>query len=310
MRKPSQNQRRSFKDKVFSVVSRISPGSVLMYKEVARRVGSPRAARAVGNILKQNFNPNVPCHRVIKSSGEFGDYNRGGAQGKRNILLAEKALESLLARLKKNGALRDARIESAFRAVHRIFFVPRELRDEAYEDYPLPIGFSATISQPTTVAFMLEKLDVRPGQKVLDIGSGSGWTTALLSYLVGPRGKVIGLEIIPELVAFGSANLKEFYCGALEDTRMEMAPLPEIKLAKKGAIGDFEEAPFDRILVSAAAQKIPQELMGQLKPEGVLLIPIGVEHAVQKIIRIEKMGDDALATESYPGFVFVPLVGD
>src|SRR3989338_4203116 len=216
-------------------------------------------------------------------------------------------LESLIIRLKITRALRSSRSEDAFRAVPRANFVPQELRDQAYEDYPLPIGFGATISQPTTVAFMLEKLDVRLGQKVLDIGSGSGWTTGLLSHLVGTKGRVTGLEIVSELVTLGRKNMEHLYSDILENIRIEMAPMPEIQLAKKGVVGLPEEAPFDRILVSAAARKIPPELIEQLKPDGILIIPIGAEHAIQKIVRIRKTQGDTLTTEEYPGFVFVPL---
>ena len=216
-------------------------------------------------------------------------------------------LESLIVRLKRNGALHDARIEGAFRAISRANFVPKELCDEAYEDYPLPIGFGATISQPTTIAFMLEKLGVETGQKVLDIGSGSGWTTALLSHLVGQKGKVIGLEIVPELVSLGQKNIAHFYSDVLENIRIETTPMPKIRPAKKEVVGLSEEAPFDRILVSAAAKEIPPELIEQLKPDGILIIPIGAEHAMQKIVRIRKTQGGTLTTEEYPGFVFVPL---
>src|SRR3989338_9901988 len=161
-------------------------------------------------------------------------------------------LESLIIRLKITRALRSSRSEDAFRAVPRANFVPQELRDQAYEDYPLPIGFGATISQPTTVAFMLEKLDVRLGQKVLDIGSGSGWTTALLAHLVGPKGRVTGLEIVPELVTLGQRNLAKYYF--LIRANKQIVESAEIQQAEKGAVGLPRVAPFDRILVSASAE--------------------------------------------------------
>ncbi|HCB35107.1 MAG: protein-L-isoaspartate O-methyltransferase [Candidatus Taylorbacteria bacterium RIFCSPHIGHO2_02_49_25] len=198
-------------------------------------------------------------------------------------------------------------MEKAFRDVDRAAFVPEGLLDEAYEDYPLPIGFGATISQPTTVAFMLEKLNVRKGQKVLDIGSGSGWTTALLSHLVGPKGRVIGLEIIPELVTLGRKNIEHFYSDILENTRIRMASMPEIKLAKRGMMGLPEEAPFDRILVSAAAKEVPSKLIEQLKPVGALVIPVGQELEMQKIVILQKTKGGTVIAEEYPGFVFVPL---
>ncbi len=226
-------------------------------------------------------------------------------------------LELLIDRLKRNGAIRVQRVEGAFRVVPRANFVPQKLCAAVYEDYPLPIGFGATISQPTTVAFMLEKLDVQPGQKVLDVGSGSGWTTALLSYLASPGGKVVGLEIVPELVAFGQKNLENFYSHILENMRIEVEHA-EILQAQKGTVGFPEEAPFDRILVSAAAKEVPQELVNQLKPDGVLVLPVGKQPTSplgafhckeypQSLIRIHKKSDGTLETEEYPGFVFVPL---
>ena len=223
--------------------------------------------------------------------------------------------ESLLHHLEKMGVLRTPRLMETFWVVDRAYFVPQELREGAYEDYPLPIGYGATISQPTTVVFMLEKLDVQPGQRVLDVGSGSGWTTALLAHLVGAQGKVIGLEIVPELVALGQKNLCQFYADVLENISIE---LPEIKAAKKGVVGLHEEAPFDRILVSAAAKKVPEELIDQLQLDGILVLPVGKqltspletfnrkEHP-QSLFRIHKKSDGTLETEEYPGFVFVPL---
>jgi protein-L-isoaspartate(D-aspartate) O-methyltransferase len=201
------------------------------------------------------------------------------------------------------GVLRSPQLEAAFRSVDRRFFVPENLREEAYEDYPLPIGHGQTISQPTTAAFMLEKLDARPGQKILDVGSGSGWTTALLASLAGPKGKVIGLEIIPELVALGKANLRAFYSTIRANGGITSAAVSEIREAREGMLGLPEEAPFDRILVSAAAEKFPNELMNQLVVGGRLVIPIR-----DSIWVVEKTGKGEESAAKYPGFAFVPLV--
>jgi protein-L-isoaspartate(D-aspartate) O-methyltransferase len=212
--------------------------------------------------------------------------------------------EELIQHLRQSSHVRlGPGLEAVFRNVDRAAFVPSELRDEAYEDYPLPIGFGATISQPTTVAFMLERLDAREGQNALDIGSGSGWTTALLAHLAGRAGKVIGLEIIPSLVKFGSKNLRAFYSTIPQNIGVEMAPIPEIRLAEKGRLGLSEEAPFDRILVSAAANALPQELVRQLAKNGRMVIPIR-----DAVWLLEKRGDDEPRIEKFPGFTFVPLV--
>lgn len=202
--------------------------------------------------------------------------------------------DDLLKRLRSDTkVLSSGEIRSVFQVIDRKDFVRSDYQVEAYEDYPLPIGEGQTISQPTTVAFMLELLDPKPGERVLDVGSGSGWTTALLAKLVGPTGKVLGVERIPALVSFGQENLKKY---ALENA--------SISLAGK-ELGLPAEAPFDKILVSAAADGVPEALVNQLKQGGIMLIPIG-----DSICKIAKRSDGSIETKFFPGFVFVPLVED
>lgn len=197
----------------------------------------------------------------------------------------------LIGKLTAEGTLRTPRIIEAFEKVDRIDFVPQEYRDEACGDYPLPIGQGQTISQPTTVAFMLELLQPREGEKILDVGAGSGWTTALLAQIAGFSGKVIGVELVPELVKFGGQNLIKYNFSHAE-----------IRHAIEGVVGVPGEAPFDKVLVSAAAEKLPQELVKQLKVGGVLVIPIE-----NSVVRIEKVSETDIRTNEFPGFVFVPL---
>jgi len=204
-----------------------------------------------------------------------------------DIMTNEDLYEHLL-----NGSrvLTTPTLKEAFRAIDRKNFVPDDYAVEAYEDYPLPIGFEQTISQPTTVAFMLELLDIKGGESVLDVGSGSGWTTALLAFMVGPQGNVIGIERIPELVIFGDANLKK--CGISNAEIMT----PEKGFGKKGKL-------FDRILVSAEAEALPDELVEQLKPGGVMVIPVK-----DAIIKVVKESKGTVTRKEFPGFMFVPLI--
>ncbi len=178
----------------------------------------------------------------------------------------------------------------AFRFADRADFVLPEYGPEAYADYPLSIGYGQTVSQPSTVAFMLELLSARPGDRVLDVGSGSGWTTALLSHIVGPSGSVTGLEIVPELVRFGRANLAKY-------------PLRNVRIlpARKDVVGIPSER-FDRILVSASASEFPEGLTDQLAPGGKLVIPVR-----GSVWSVSKDSDGAVRAEEFPGFVFVPL---
>lgn len=162
------------------------------------------------------------------------------------------------------GDPRDTnRVRRAMDATPRAGFLLPEDRQWAGVDMPLSIGSGQTNSQPWTVREMLRLLGVRPGHTVLDVGSGSGWTTAILAELVGPTGSVLGLERIPQVMEFGRANLE----------RSER-PWAAIRLASRGMLGAPEEAPFDRILVSAEADRFPDALADQLADGGVLVIPV------------------------------------
>jgi protein-L-isoaspartate(D-aspartate) O-methyltransferase len=188
------------------------------------------------------------------------------------------------------GALRSSRTIEAFRNIDRADFVVDRNSENIYEDYPLGIGNGQTISQPRTVAMMLEMLSPNEADNILDIGSGSGWTTALLAYIVGDSGSVVGVERVKELVEFGSTNLKKY----------------RFKNAKIVEAGDKLGIPtekFDRILVSAAADELPHELIEQLKPSAKLIIPIK-----SSIFEITKKEDGGFDAKEHYGFSFVPLI--
>jgi protein-L-isoaspartate(D-aspartate) O-methyltransferase len=185
----------------------------------------------------------------------------------------------------------EDRIERAFQNVRRAQFLPKNKRSLDSIDAPLPVGYGQTNSQPSTVADMLEWLDAQPGQHVLDVGSGSGWTTALLGYLVGPEGDVTAVEIVPELVEFGQQNCER---AGIENVQFHHA-------------GDFlgwpESQPYDRILVSASAGQLPDELIDQLRAPGKMAIPVG-----ETIMEITKTQQGNIEIIGHAGYVFVPLL--
>jgi protein-L-isoaspartate(D-aspartate) O-methyltransferase len=185
----------------------------------------------------------------------------------------------------------SGRVGAAFRAVPRKHFVRPDDIVRAHMDQPLPIGHGQTISQPYTVRRMLEWLDVQPGQRILDVGSGSGWTSALLSHLTGNDGCVVAIERIPDLIKFGRDNCDRFGCKNIEFHQAGK---------QFGWPGD---TPYDRILVSASIDRLPDELVQQLKPGGKMVIPIG-----ESIYEIIKTPDNRINQREHPGFVFVPLL--
>ena len=192
--------------------------------------------------------------------------------------------------LRNKHVIHTKEIVEAFEFVDRKDFVPSDQIHNVYGDYPLPIGYGQTNSQPYTVAFMLEHLNPAAGNQILDIGCGSGWTTALLCNIVGNEGFITGLERVDELVDFASYNLEKY-------------DFKNYTISKAGTHLGIPEKRFDRILVSAAARELPKQLLEQLNVGGVMIIPI-----VQSIWRIEKISDSDYQTKKYPGFVFVPLV--
>ena len=199
--------------------------------------------------------------------------------------------DRLIHNIIKRGYLKTPEIIEAFKNVDRADFVRQENLPESYEDYPLPIGDEQTISQPSTVAFMIELLQPREGNIVLDIGSGSGWTAAILAEIVGEKGFVYGLELVPELVEFGRDNIIKH---GTSNADILQSDLQQLGMPDKG--------PFDRILVSAAGYDLPEELVKQLKVGGRMVIPIS-----DTLWLVEKISKDETREEKYPGFAFVPL---
>lgn len=194
----------------------------------------------------------------------------------------------------KQGYLETERIIKAFRKIKRKDFVTSGKEGWAEENRPLSIGHGQTISQPLVVAFMLELLKPEKGDKVLDIGSGSGWTTALLAQIVGEEGRVVGIEIIPELAEFGRENVSKY--------NFLKRGIAEIREGN-GKKGYGKEAPFDKILVSAEAKEVAPAWKKQLKVGGRIAVPIR-----GSIWKFEKVASGKFSKEEYPGFAFVPLV--
>ena len=204
---------------------------------------------------------------------------------------------SLVDQLIKERYLKSEPIIEAFRKIKRADFVPEEAVSEKGEDFvanynaPLSIGYGQTISQPLTVAFMLELLQPAKGDKVLDIGFGSGWQTAMLCQIVGPRGFVYAIERIPDLKEFGQNNVQkynfknvEFICG-------------------DGSKGLASQAPFNKIIAAASAEEVLQSWKKQLKIGGRLVTPVA-----NSIWLVVKKGKDKFEEKEHPGFVFVPLI--
>ncbi len=199
----------------------------------------------------------------------------------------------LVKNLAEAGHLKTPRLIDAFKKVDRYDFVIDYLKNEAYLNNPLAIGFGQTISQPLTVAFMLELLQVEEGNKILDIGSGSGWQMALLCELAGIKGKVFGIEIVPELYEFGKRNIGHY--------GYEQKGIAEMFLGD-GSRGFPSKAPFDRIISAAAPEELLEEWKQQLKIGGRMVWPMK-----ESLWLGIKKSETEFETKEFPGFLFVPL---
>ena len=197
----------------------------------------------------------------------------------------------LIKSLKEEDFSKD--ILNAFSRVKRESFISDNMKHLAYENNALPIGEGQAISQPYTIATMLALLSLKKSQKVLEIGSGCGYVLALISDIVGSKGKVYGIEIIKSLADKSRINLSEY--GNVEVYH------------RNGGEGLAEKAPFDKIIISAALEEIPKHLIQQLKDKGLIVAPIGSQYE-QTLTSFQKVNDKLEVREEIPGFVFVPFV--
>jgi len=209
----------------------------------------------------------------------------------------EREREELVERLVRWGYLSKRDIIDAFKKVPRHDFIPENIRDYSYADQPLSIGHGQTISAPSMVAIMLESLDLKAGQKVLEVGTGSGYNAALIAEIVGKGGRVFSMERIDELAEFGRANLKRTGYGWVQ------------VVIGDGTCGYEKEAPWDRILVTACAPELPEPLVEQLKIGGKIGAPVGQHYMFQTWLVAERRGKKELKIEERGGCSFVPLVG-
>jgi len=201
----------------------------------------------------------------------------------------------LVEHLKSSFHLTRSEEETAFRLTDRKNFALPEFLAQAYADAPRPTLQGQTISAPGVVAIMTEALEVKPGMRVLEVGAGSGYQAAILSRLAGKAGKVFSMERIPELAARAKKNLKRDGANGVE------------VICGDGSAGLAGEAPFDRIIVTAAARKIPEKLAQQLKDGGKMVLPVGQNPYAQSLLVVEKNGG-RLAKRKLLDVVFVPLV--
>lgn len=211
-----------------------------------------------------------------------------------DLLLEEIREEMRSTRQYTGRAALDQRVVAALGAVPRHAFVPDELQYRAYANRPLPIGHGQTISQPYIVALMTDLIRPRADDVVLEIGTGSGYQAAILSRLVK---QVYSMEIVDALALQAAARLQRLGCDNVEVR------------AGNGRQGWPQHAPYDAILVTAAAMTIPAALIEQLKPGGSLVIPVGAQHAAQDLVLVSKDADGRIAQRSVLPVAFVPLTG-
>ena len=203
--------------------------------------------------------------------------------------------EHLIGHWISSGVVKDKRVIEAFKKVPREKFIKKEHLDEAYGDYPLAIGEGQTISQPTTVMIMTQALELKEGDKVLEVGTGSGYQAAIIANIVGKKGKVISTEIAYDLAEFAKNNIKKLN-------------IKNIKIIKHdGSKGYEKEAPYDKMIITAACPRIPKPLTSQLKENGIIVAPVG--SMLEQVMIKARKKNNKLIEEKLGDFQFVPLKG-
>jgi len=207
----------------------------------------------------------------------------------------EKLRERMVRRQIEARGITDPAILDAFRSVPREAFVAEKHRCSAYDDNPLPIEAGQTISQPYIVALMIEAAGLKPGDKVLEVGAGSGYAAAIMSCIAQ---LVVGIERQHDLVEVSRERLEHL---GYDNVRI---------IEGDGTCGCPEDAPFDAILVAASGSHIPRSLIDQLAPKGCLVMPIGGQSGVQSLVKVTRQEDGSLHQSNLGGVRFVPLIGE
>jgi protein-L-isoaspartate(D-aspartate) O-methyltransferase len=205
-----------------------------------------------------------------------------------------KDLKNLVSHLEQQGYVKSSKVKNALLSIRRENFVPKKFQSEAYSDRPLDIGDNQTISAPHMVAIMCESLDIKPGQKILEIGSGSGYHAAVVSKIVGEKGHIYSVERMKSLAKKAEMNLNN----------ENITNVTVIQADGSEGLSRFQ--PYDRIYVTCAAPFIAQPLIDQLTNHGKLLIPVGTLHCDLKLLI---KNNDEVTTKNLGGCVFVPLIG-